>query len=301
MTLLTDIYEETIGTTASGIATSSGIVDAGKIPKLNSVGLLDISFFPSNIGSTTVSGTTISGVTTSSGVEDAGKFTKLNSEGLLDLSFFPSSIINGTVVSGVSVSSGVEDAGKIPTLNSVGLLDISFFPSNIGTTVSGGTVVSGTTISGVTTSSGVVDADKYTKLNSIGKLDISFFPDTALSTSPYVGIVTSESLSAGDRVNVYDYGGAKCRKAYAATSGMEAYGYVVSSVSYGSMATIYSSGNNTAVTGLTSGQQYLSATIPGKCTSTPPSGSGVVLQKVGFASSSTCLTFQKELSIVLAS
>lgn len=214
MTLLTDIYEETIGTTVSGITTSSGIVDAGKIPKLNSVGLLDISFFPSNIGSTTVS-----------------------------------------------------DA----------------------------------TISGVTTSSGIVDADKYTKLNSIGKLDISFFPDSEIATFPYVGVVATESITAGDLVNIYNYGGAKCRKAYAATSGMDACGYVLSSVDYGSTAAVYSTGNNTSVTGLTPGQQYLSATIPGKCTSIPPSGVGVVLQKVGFATSATSLTFQRETPIVLAS
>jgi hypothetical protein len=235
-------------------------------------------------------GETISGpVTTSAGVGDARKLTALGTDGKLSLSFMPDGVAGE--VDSIPTSSGAVDAGKIPELDQDGLLDVSFFPEGIG----------GATVSGITTSSGVVDAGKFTKLNSIGKLDISFFPDTALSTSPYVGIVTSESLSAGDLVNIYDYGGAKCRKASAATSGMDANGYALSSVDYGSTAAVYSTGNNTSVTGLTPGQQYLSATIPGKCTSIPPSGVGIVSQKVGFATSATSLTFQREIPIVLAS
>jgi hypothetical protein len=41
MTLLTDIYEETIGTTINSTATSSGIIDAGKLVSLNELGLID--------------------------------------------------------------------------------------------------------------------------------------------------------------------------------------------------------------------------------------------------------------------
>lgn len=41
MTLLTDLYEETIGTYISSTATSSGIIDAGKLVSLNELGLID--------------------------------------------------------------------------------------------------------------------------------------------------------------------------------------------------------------------------------------------------------------------
>ena len=278
------MISETGDTISGPVTTSAGVGDSNKLPALGIDGKLSLSFMPDGVAGE------VDSIATSSGAIDAGKIPELDSEGLLDISFFPEGIGSGTV-SGISSSAGAIDAGKVPILDLAGLLDISFFPDNIG---------SNATISGITTSSGVVDAGKIPQLDSIGKLDISFFPNAGLSTSQYIGVTTSESLDAGDLVNVYNYGGAKCRKAYA-TAGRDAYGYVVSAVSYGSMASIYSSGNNASVTGLTPGQQYLSATTPGKCTSTPPSGAGVVLQKVGFATSATSLTYQRELPITLAS
>jgi hypothetical protein len=125
--------------------------------------------------------------------------------------------------------------------------------------------------------------------------NININVDTAIS------ITASEALAAGDIVNIYDYQGTKCRKAFAATSGKEANGFVLISVDTGSLASVYSIGNNTSVSGLSIGAQYLSSTIPGKCTSIPPSGVGIVSQKVGFATSATSLTFQREIPIVLAS
>ncbi len=235
-------------------------------------------------------GETISGpVTTSAGIGDAKKLPALGTDGKLSLSFMPEGI-NGTV-SGITSSNGAIDAGKIPALDTSGLLDNSFFPEGIG---------GGATVSGVTTSSGAIDAGKIPKLDTTGKLDVSFFPETSLSTATYVGVVTSEALTAGDLVNVYDYSGIKCRKAYAAESDRDAHGYVLSSVIYGAPATIYTIGNNNMVTGLISGQQYLSATIPGKCTSNAPFGSGIIVQKVGFATSSTSMAFQRETPVVLA-
>lgn len=200
----------------------------------------------------------------------------------------------GETISGpVTTSAGVEDSNKLPALGTDGKLSLTFMPDGIGGNV---------TVSGVTTSSGAIDAGKIPKLGADGRLDVSFFPEGGLTaSSSYVDVVTSEALSAGDLVNIYDYGGAKCRKAYAATTGKDVNGFVLTSVDYGSVASVYSNGNNTSVSGLSIGTQYLSATFPGKCTSTPPSGAGVVLQKVGFATSATSLTFQRETPIVLAS
>lgn len=53
-------------------------------------------------------------------------------------------------------------------------------------------------------------------------------------------IAASESLSAGDFVNIWsDAGTPKVRKADASTSGKEAVGFVLSAVTSGSQATVY--------------------------------------------------------------
>jgi hypothetical protein len=79
------------------IVTSSGSVDAGKIPELGQDGLLDVSFFPEGIG-----GATVSGVSSSAGVVDAGKIPILDLDGLLDNSFFPEDI-GGGISAGLSI------------------------------------------------------------------------------------------------------------------------------------------------------------------------------------------------------
>lgn len=233
-------------------------------------------------------GETISGpVTTSAGIGDANKLTALGLDGKLSLSFMPDGVAGE--VDSIATSSGSIDAGKIPELDSVGLLDLSFFPEGIG----------GTTISGATTSSGVVDAGKFTQLGLTGKLDLSFFPEW-FGNSEVSIIEASESLSAGDIVNIYDYNGSKCRKAYAGYYGKEANGFVSSSVISGTTTAVYYNGVNSQVSGLTTGKQFLSTTTSGICTSTIPYGSGNVFQVVGFATSATSMVFQRETPIVLA-
>jgi len=113
-------------------------------------------------------------------------------------------------------------------------------------------------------------------------------------------IVASEALAAGDVVNVWNNAGTpKVRKADATTFGKEAHGFVLSAVSNGATATVYFEGSNTQRSGLTAGPQYLQTTA-GSVGSTPPSGSGNVVQIVGFATSATVLNFQAGAPIVLA-
>ena len=149
----------------------------------------------------------------------------------------------------------------------------------------------------IQTSAGAGDAGKIPALDAAGRLDNSMMPvglgaDTA-------SVTTSEALAAGDLVNIWNSTGAKARKADATVAGKEAHGFVLSAVSSGASATVYFEGTNTGVTGLTPGVNYLSTTA-GTATATAPSGSGNVVQRVGFATAAAALNFASGTPIVLA-
>jgi len=146
-------------------------------------------------------------------------------------------------------------------------------------------------------SAGAGDAGKIVALDSTGRIDNSMMPvgigaDTAV-------IAASENLAAGDLVNVWNSSGAKVRKADATTAGKEAHGFVLSAVTSGNNATVYFEGSNTGVTGLTPGVQFLSTTA-GIASATAPSGSGNVVQRVGFATAAASLNFDAGDPVVLA-
>ena len=150
----------------------------------------------------------------------------------------------------------------------------------------------------IQTSAGLTDAGKIPAIDGTGRLDTSFMPVGIAADS--AAITTTEALAAGDLVNIYNSSGAKCRKADASTAGKEAHGFVVAAVANGATATVYFEGSNAQVTGLTPGVQFLSATTPGLTTSTAPSATGQVVQRVGFATSATSFNFQSMLPVVLA-
>lgn len=179
----------------------------------------------------------------------------------------------------LQTSAGAGDAGKLVALNADGVLD-------------------STIVNSVDQSAGAGDAGKVVSLDGSGKLDTTLFP--AGFGEDAVVVVTSEALAAGDLVNVWnDSGTAKARKADATTAGKEAHGFVLASVLSGGNATVYFEGQNSAVSGQTAGPVFLSTTA-GIATSTAPSGSGNVVQRVGFATSATAINFQSNDPIVLA-
>jgi hypothetical protein len=112
-------------------------------------------------------------------------------------------------------------------------------------------------------------------------------------------VTTSEALAAGDFVNIFNSTGAKVRKADATVAGKEAHGFVLSAFLISTTATVYFEGTNTAVTGATAGVVYLS-TSAGLSTSTAPTGTGNVAQRIGFATSATTINFQSQPPVVLA-
>lgn len=203
-------------------------------------------------------------LTTSSGAGDADRVVALNASGILD-----SSIVNST-----TTSAGAGSSGKLAALNASGILDDTIINATVSSS-----------------------ASKIVKLDATGRLDNSVMP-TGIGADVAV-ISASENLSAGDFVNIFNSSGAKARKADATTSGKEAHGFVLSAVTTGNNATVYFEGTNTGVTGMTPGVVYL-ATTAGLATSTAPSGSGNVVQRVGYAVSATAINFQSLSPVVLA-
>lgn len=153
---------------------------------------------------------------------------------------------------------------------------------------------------GADVSTGVADAGKIVALGSNGRLDPSMMPvgfgdDTQ-------SIIASESLAAGDFINAWDDAGVlKVRKADASAAGKEADGYVLDAIPSGQAGLVYFEGRNTSLTGLVLGARYyLSATQPGKSTSTPPTGTGKVVQYLGRAVGATQLSFEATDGVILA-
>jgi hypothetical protein len=151
---------------------------------------------------------------------------------------------------------------------------------------------------GLQASTGATDAGAIPALDATGRLDVTMMP---VGIAADVAVVAaSEALAAGDLVNIFnDTGTPKVRKADATTVGKEAHGFVIAGVSSGANATIYFEGTNANVTGQTAGPVFLS-TSAGLSTSTAPSAAGNVVQRVGFATSSTTMNFQSNDPIVLA-
>lgn len=156
-----------------------------------------------------------------------------------------------------------------------------------------------TEVVGVVVSAGAGNDGDIPALDSTGKLDTSVMP-TGIGADTK-SITASESLSAGDWVNVWDDAGTiKVRKADATTAGKEADGFVLSAVTSGNAATVYFEGTNTQNSGLTLGARYYLHTTAGSETSTAPSGSGNVVQYLGKAVSATEIAFEAGEPITLA-
>lgn len=149
-------------------------------------------------------------------------------------------------------------------------------------------------VAAIQTSAGAGDAGKIPALDASGKFDASMMP--ASSGADTKVVLASENLAAGDMVNIYDNAGTEnCRKAdaSAASAGKKAHGFVLTAVTSGNNATVYLDGTNTQVTGLTAGIEYfLSDVTPGAVTATAVTTSGNTLQSVGFAESTTELSFE---------
>lgn len=208
--------------------------------------------------------TEVAALTTSAGAGDAQALVALNASGVLD----------STIVNSKTTSAGAGDSGKIPALNASGILDDS-----------------------IINASATSAANKIAKLDGSGKLALGLMPS---GIGPDVAtLTTSEAVAAGDLINIWDSSGAKARKADATVAGKEAHGFCLVGAASGASVDVYFEGSNTALTGLTAGKRFLSTTA-GLTTGTAPSGTGNVVQVVGFAVSATAMNFNSGTPIVLA-
>ena len=154
-----------------------------------------------------------------------------------------------------------------------------------------------TEIFGVQASAGAGNAGDLVSLDDSGRIDNSMMPvGIGADTST---ISASETLAAGDWVNVWNNSGAKVRKADATTAGKEAHGFVLAAVTSGNPATVYFEGTNTQVSGQTPGPVFLQTTA-GVGGPTVPSASGNVVQQIGVAVSATAVNFERATPVVLA-
>ena len=204
-----------------------------------------------------------SALTASAGAGDSGKVPALNASGVLD----------STIVNSKTTSAGAGDSGKLPALNASGILDDS-----------------------IINASATSAANKIAKLDGSGRLAMGLLPVGVGADT--VTLTTSETIASGDLVNIWDSTGAKVRKADATIAGKEAHGFVLVGAASAASVDVYFEGSNTAMTGLVAGKRYLSTTA-GTSSATAPSGTGNVVQLVGFATSTTSMNFQSGTPITL--
>lgn len=161
------------------------------------------------------------------------------------------------------------------------------------------TIIGGVTrfVQAISTSAGVADANKIVATAANGRLDASVMP-VGIGVLAET-IVASEALTAGDFVNIWDNAGTRNVRKADASNGREASGFVLSNAANAAIATVMLSGLNNAVTGLTIGRRYLSATTPGASTATAPSAVGQIYQPIGFAVSTTGILFEYDQPFAL--
>lgn len=143
-------------------------------------------------------------------------------------------------------------------------------------------------------------ADSIVATDGTGRIDVSMMPVGI--AAEVLTMVTSENLTAGDFVNIYNNAGTiTARKADATTNTKPAHGFVLASTTSPASATIYmDSQTNTALTGLTLGSEYYLSTTPGAATATAPSASGNLVQPLGIADKTTEIVFVCKTTIEIA-
>jgi hypothetical protein len=105
-------------------------------------------------------------------------------------------------------------------------------------------------------------------------------------------LTASEDLTPGSLVNIWMLDGQfVVRRADASSLDNKCHGFCPFGANAGSEATCYFSGNLNFLAGLVPGDVFLS-TNPGEVTQVAPSGSGQIVQVVGYATSESSCTFE---------
>jgi hypothetical protein len=144
-------------------------------------------------------------------------------------------------------------------------------------------------------SAGAGDAGKLVALNASGQVDSTMLPGSGTIT-----MTASEAIAAGALVNIFDVSGTgKVRNADNTSSAKKAHGFAPSAISSGATGPInIGSGVNSSVSALTDGAEYFLGTTGG-VTTTAPTASGSLVQKVGVARSATELEYSQNSQTIL--
>lgn len=155
-----------------------------------------------------------------------------------------------------------------------------------------------TEVAATVTSAGAGDDGKIVALDSTGKLDSSVMPAGVGQNTD--SIVASEGLSAGDWVNIYDNAGTINMRKADNSNGRLAHGFVKAAVSSSASGTVYGPGElNDQASGLTVGVETFLGTAAGE-TTTVPTASGALVQRLGTPKSATAIRFDPQLYAVRA-
>ena len=141
---------------------------------------------------------------------------------------------------------------------------------------------------GIQTSAGAGDAGKLIAAGADGKLDSSFMP-TGIGANQVV-VPTTEALSAGQFVNLYNVTGTLSARLADNSNNRAAWGYVTAAVASGASATVYRLNTvNANLSGLTAGSEYWLGVAGGTIAAAldPVTGVGKLDQYLGVAKSAT--------------
>ena len=148
----------------------------------------------------------------------------------------------------------------------------------------------------LTSSTGAPDANQLVQTGPDGKLDETLLPSSVFDS---ISLTAGENLTAGDYVTID--GAGEVVRASAASGGSSAIGYVKDTTLSGASVTVYFEGTNDVLPGLTPGSTYfLSDTTPGGVSTTIPTDTGEIVQKIGLAINATSLTFEPDVTGIRA-
>ena len=153
-----------------------------------------------------------------------------------------------------------------------------------------------TEVEAIQTSAGAGDSGKIPAVDSTGRLDPTFMP---VGVVPEVqSIVTSENLTAGDLVNIYDVTGTPTARKADNTNGRVAHGFVLAGSTSPAATNVYLEGVITGLSALTAGTQMFLG-VTGAATATAPSTTGYIIQQIGIATAPTIISFTPQMTITV--
>lgn len=127
--------------------------------------------------------------------------------------------------------------------------------------------------------------------------------DGSVSTGVYItGLIATEAIAAGAPINIYYSGGQPCmRNANAApASQFPCHGFANAAASTSGTAPVYTDGYVGGVlSGLVPGQDYYLGTGPGSISTTGPTASGSIYQRIGVGLTTTTLEIDRDPPVLL--